>query len=115
MAEPQAPELTPGQISVLQKLLTAGFQFTVIEHITRQLPVEKNGFVALLDPAEGMLKLFGQIGYRVGEGVGMLVDRGGQSAFVWKKQEAEATPELLAAYHRLREEITEILNAASEV
>jgi hypothetical protein len=115
MNDNQAPELTHIQAGVLQKLLQAGFQFTAIEHVTRQVAVEKNGFIALLDPAEGKLKLFGQIGYRIGEGIGMLVERGGKPAFVWKKQEVEATPGLLATYQRVRAELTEILNPKSEV
>jgi hypothetical protein len=115
MDDPKSLELTTEQIGKLQKLLNAGFQFTVIEHVTRQLAVEKNGFIALLDPADGKLKLFGQIGYRIGEGIGMLVEHSGKPAFVWKKQEVEATPDLLATYQRVKAELTEILNPKSEV
>lgn len=115
MAEIQQSELNPNQIKLFGKLVHAGFQFTVVEHITRYIALEKNGFIALLDPARGKLKLFGQIGYRIGEGIGMLVERGGKPAFVWKTQEVEATPELLAAYQRLRAELTEILDPRIEV
>ncbi|HEV2351868.1 MAG TPA: hypothetical protein VG028_18720 [Terriglobia bacterium] len=115
MAESQSLELTPGQMATLQKLLNAGFQFTAIEHVTRHLGVQKGGFIALLDTADGKLKLFGQVGYRIGEGIGMLIERGGAPAFVWKKQEVEATPELFAAYQRVRAELTEMLNTKNEV
>jgi hypothetical protein len=114
MAESQSLELTPQQIATLQELLDAGYQFTAIEHVTRQVAVEKNGFIALLDPADGKLKLFGQIGYRLGEGIGMLIERGGKRYFVWKKQEVEATPDLLAAYRRVRAELMEMLNSKRE-
>lgn len=100
---------------MLQKLLDAGFQFTAIEHVTRQVAVEKNGFIALLDPADGKLKLFGQIGYRIGGGIGMLIERGGMPAFVWKKQEVAASADLLAAYQRLRAQLTEILHVGIEI
>lgn len=115
MNENQAPDLTEGQARVLQKLFQAGFQFASIEHVARNIIVEKAGFIALLDPAGGALKLFGQIGYRVGEGIGMLVERGGKSSFVWKNQEVEATPGLLAVYQRVRAELKEILEAKGEV
>jgi hypothetical protein len=115
MAESKSLELTPGQIATLQKLLEAGYQFTAVEHVTRQVAVEKNGFIALLDPANGKLKLFGQIGYRIGAGIGMLIERGSHSAFVWKKQEVRASSDLLDAYLRLKNELVEILNAASKV
>jgi hypothetical protein len=115
MAGAQSLELTTGQIGKLQALLNAGFQLTSIEHMTRHLAVEKNGYVALLDPAEGSLRLFGQVGYRVGEGIGMLVQRKGRSSFMWKNRELDATPDLLTAYQHVRAKLTEILNGKSEV
>jgi len=105
----QAPELTQEQARVLQKLLQAGFQFASIEHVARHIVVEKGGFIALLDPAEGNLKLFSQVGYRMGEEIGMLVEQNGNLAFVWKKQAMAATPELLASYERVKVELAQIL------
>ena len=109
MTEIQTPELAPDQIRILQNLLAAGFQFTTLDRITRHLVVEKRGFVALLDPADDKLRLFGQVGYRVGEGVAMLTEQAGRPAFVWKKEVVVATPELLAAYSRVKDELAEIL------
>lgn len=110
MNESQVPEMTHGQARVLQKLLQAGFQFANIEHVARHIVVEKAGFVALLDPAKGQLRVFGQLGYRVGAGIGMLLEQGGRRTFVWKNESVEATPELLAEYARLKIELTDILN-----
>ena len=114
MAEIQSLELTQAQVKTLEKLLKAGFQFTSLEHITRYLMIEKSGFVALLDPAEGKLRLFGQVGYRVGDGIGMLVEHRARPVFVWKKQTAEATPKLLAAYGRVRAELAKCLESKTE-
>jgi hypothetical protein len=107
--------LTQGQARVLQKLLQAGFEFASIEHVARHIVIEKEGFIALLDPAHGHLRIFGQMGYRIGDGIGMLVEQGGRQSFVWKKESVEATPELLAAYARAREELTVMLNAKIEL
>ncbi|HEV2232052.1 MAG TPA: hypothetical protein VGV68_01460 [Terriglobia bacterium] len=109
MAEFQSPELTQGQIKALEKLFDAGFQFTSLEHITRHLVIEKSGFIALLDPTEGKLRLFGQVGYRVGDGIGMLIEQRARPAFVWKKQSVAATPQLLTAYQRVKAELAELL------
>jgi hypothetical protein len=114
MTEPQSLELSPAQIRTLQQLLDAGFQFVTLERITRHVVVEKGGFVALLDPVEGKLRLFGQIGYRVGDGIGVLVDQRGEQAFVWKKHAVAATPELLADYSRVKDELAEILQDAKQ-
>ncbi|MHB8653539.1 MAG: hypothetical protein ACYDA9_06635 [Terriglobia bacterium] len=115
MAEFQSPELTQGQIKALEKLFKAGFQFTCLEHITRHLVVEKSGFVALLDTTDGKLTLFGQVGYRVGDGIGMLIEQRARPAFVWKKQAVAATPELLVAYQRVKAELAELLNIPDEL
>jgi len=109
MAEIQSPELTPAQIKILEKLLKAGFEFTTLEHITRHLVIEKSGFIALLDPTEGKLRLFGQVGYRVGGGIGMLIEQNARPAFVWKKQVVLATPEHLSEYARVKTELAGIL------
>ena len=102
-------DLTPAQAAILERFLRAGFQFVTFEHMERYLGVERAGFVALLDPSEGGMRLFGQPGYRMGRGIGMLVERGEGKAFVWKSESAEATPELLAAYQRFRSEVKELL------
>jgi hypothetical protein len=106
----QPSELTSGQASRLETLLRAGFKFVSLEHVERYLGVEKDGFVALLDPSEGKLRVFGQIGYRIGEGMGMLVERAGGKAFVWHGQSVTATPELLSRYERFRAELNALLS-----
>jgi len=89
--------------------LKAGFAFVTLARIERYLGVQKEGFVALLDPAEGKLVQFGQTGYLFPEGLGMLVERREGKSFVWKSQSMPATPELLAAYERFRNEVKVLL------
>jgi hypothetical protein len=88
-------KFTPAQIAKLENLLRAGFKFVTIERVERYLGVEKEGFVALLDIAEGRLSIYGQVGYRMGEGIGMLIERPDGKAFVWKKESVQATSEML--------------------
>ena len=102
-------DLTPAQVAVLQKFLQTGFRFVTLEHVERYLGVEKEGFLALLDPSAGRLNLFGQVGYRMGRGIGMLVEGGSGKAFVWKNESVVATPELLATYERFRSEVKALL------
>jgi len=102
-------DLTPAQVAVLERFLKAGFKFVTLEHVERYLAVEKEGFVALLDPSDGRLNLFGQAGYRMGRGIGMLVERGAGKAFVWKGESVPATPQLVAAYERFKAEVRGLL------
>jgi hypothetical protein len=101
--------LTPAQIAVLERFLRAGFRFVTIERYARYLGVEKNGFITLLDATGGKLTVFSQVGYRMGEGIGMLVERGVGKAFVWKEQAVDATPEMFASYDQFKLELGELL------
>jgi hypothetical protein len=96
-------------MAVLEKFLRAGFKFVALEHVERYLAAEKDGFVALLDPSDGRLNLFGQVGYRIGGGIGVMVERGAGKAFVRKSESVPATPELLTAYERFRAEVRRLL------
>jgi hypothetical protein len=102
-------ELQPRQIHKLEALLNAGFTFTTIERMEQHLAVEKNGFVALLDFSHDKVQVFSQVGYRMGEGIGMLIERRGEKAFVWKGQAISATPELLAKYEEFKAELNNLL------
>ena len=106
-------DLTPSQISTLESFLRAGFRFVTLERMERYLGVEKDGFVALLDPSNGKLSLFGQAGWLFPEGLAMLIERGEGKAFVWKSKSVPATPQLLAEYERFRTEVKGLLEVST--
>ena len=109
MNETNPANLTRNQIAVLEGLLKAGFTFLTFEKYARFLAVEKEGFVALLDPAEGKLRVFSQAGYRIGEEIGTLVDRPEGKAFVCHDETVVATPKLLEGYERFREDLQNLI------
>ena|SRR5712692_8054184 len=109
MTDVLPPDLTLAQIATLEKLLRAGFKFVTLERVERFLGVEKDCFVALLDPSGVKLKIYGQVGYRLEQGVAMLVERREGKAFVWKNQSVTATPELVAAYEGFKSELKGLL------
>jgi len=104
-----APPLTPAQVTRLEGLLKAGFQFITFEQFARYPGVEKAGFVALLDLSGENVRQFGSVGYHLGNGIGILIEIAGRQAFVWKNELAEATPELLATYATIKIELAELL------
>jgi hypothetical protein len=108
---PEAPAstLTATQVACLERLLQAGFQFIAFEQFARYPAVEKNGFVALLDISRGRVLLFGSVGYHLGNGVGVLIERPDGKMFVWKNESVTATPELLATYASVKRELDELL------
>jgi hypothetical protein len=105
------PGLTPAQVSTLEEFLRRGFKFVTLEHVERYLGVEKDNFVALLDVSGATLNLYGQVGYRLGGGIAMLVEGRAGKAFVWHGQSATATPELLSAYAEFKAELKALLEA----
>jgi hypothetical protein len=107
-------DLSPGHAYRLEALLRAGFTFTTIERMEQHLAIEKNGFVALLDFSNDKVQVFSQVGHRMGEGIGMLIERRGEKAFVWKGQAISATPELLVKYEEFKAELNKLLGGDSE-
>jgi len=103
------PPLTPAQVARLESLLKADFQFVTFEQFARYPGVEKAGFIALLDISGEKVRQFGSVGYRLGSGIGVLIERAGGRAFVWKNESVIATPELLAAYETVKKELAELL------
>ncbi len=104
-----SPDLTPAQSATLERLLRAGFRFVTIPHVERYLSVERDGFVAVLEPAAGGFAVFGQVGYRMGEGMGVLIERQGRKMFVWHQQSILATEDLLAGYNFFRTQLGTLL------
>lgn len=113
MAGADSLDLTRGQAAVLEKLLRAGFKLVTLERFARYPAVEKGGMIALLDISRGMVRIFGQAGYRMGEGIGMLVERAGGKSFVCHEHSVPASLELLEAYRRFRDELNRLLEEAA--
>ena len=106
---PVTPELSSQVIETLAALLECGYKLVTFERYARYLAVEKKGFVALLESSGGKLKMFGQVGYRMGDGIGMLVERREGKIFVCHGESVAATHELLAAYERVKAELARLI------
>ncbi len=107
---PESP-LNPAQIQKLEALLRGGFRFLTLERYERYLAVEKDNFVALLDPANGGLAIFSQAGYLMGGGIGMLVEGAASKEFVYHGQKVTATLELLDQYEAFKRSLNSVLNS----
>jgi hypothetical protein len=114
VSEISPPPLSPSQVARLEGLLQAGFQFVTFEQFARYPGVEKARFVALLDISGEKVRQFGSVGYHLGNGIGVLVERAGGRAFVCKNESVEATPELLAVYEKVKNELSELLTESAK-
>jgi len=93
----------------LQRIYLAGFELQVFDRYPNAVGVLRDGCIALLRSTPGGLQMIGTPGWRMGELLGVLVERAGHQVFQAKSQFVEATPERLDTLHRFRDELERLL------
>jgi hypothetical protein len=106
-----ALELSEQQLTILQRLVAAGFTPVAWPLYANYVGVRKGNCGALLAPTtDGKLSVFGSAFCLVEENPAVRVSRGGRTLYVFKKAQLEATPELEAELADFRRELGEILD-----
>ena len=98
----------------LQQLYLAGFELQTFERFPKTIGVLRDNCIAFLVPSPEGLQILGNVGWRMGESLGPLVERGGQKVFVHKQETLEATPERIATLEKFKKDLKEILQGFSE-
>lgn len=101
--------LMPDPSEQLQKLYLAGFELQTFDRFPKAIGVLRDGCIAFLVPGPEGLQILGNAGWRMGESLGPLVERGGMKVFVHKEQVLEATPERIATFERFRTDLRALL------
>jgi hypothetical protein len=99
----------PDPARQLAELHLAGFEIQTFERYPRAVGVLRDGAIALVEPTPEGLKLMGTPGWRMGEVMGVLVEKDGRKVFQAKQEVVEATPERAEAVERLRADLTTFL------
>ncbi len=94
----------------LQQLYLEGFELQTFERFPSSIGVLRDGCIALYRATPAGLEMIGVPGWRMGEVIGLLVERKGQQVFQAKSEIIEATPERLAALRRFREDLDRLLS-----
>src|SRR6266568_7365963 len=89
----------------LQRIYLAGFELQTFDRFPKCVGVVRDSCIALLVPSVNGLQMLGTPGWRMGEVMGVLVEREGRQVFQAKQEIVEATPDRLAALHRFREDL----------
>ena len=94
----------------LQRLYLAGFDLQTFDRFPKAIGVLRDNCIAFLVPGgpEG-LQILGNVGWRMGESLGPLVEREGRKVFVHKQETLEATPERIATLEKFRADLKAIL------
>lgn len=93
----------------LQQLYLAGFDLQTFERFPKAIGVLRDGCIAFLVPGPDGLQILGNIGWRMGESLGPLVEREGRKVFVHKGEVLEATPERINALQRFESDLNSAL------
>jgi hypothetical protein len=93
----------------LQKLYLAGFELQTFDRFPKAIGVLRDNCLAFLVPGPDGLQVLGNVGWRMGESLGPLVERGGRKLFVHKQETIEATPEMIATLDKFRSDLKRLL------
>jgi glucose dehydrogenase len=93
----------------LQRIYLAGFDLQTFDRFPKCIGVVRDGCIALLVPGEGGLQMLGTPGWRMGEVIGVLVEKEGRQVFQAKDQIVPATADRLGALERFREDLATAL------
>jgi hypothetical protein len=100
----------PDPAEQLQQLYIAGFELQTFERFPKSIGVLRDGCLAFLVPGPDGLQILGNVGWRMGESLGPLVERSGRKVFVHKQETVEATPERIATLERFKTDLKMILH-----
>lgn len=99
----------PDPAEQLQRIYLAGFQLETFERFPKAIGVLREGYIAFLVPGPEGLQILGNVGRRMGESLGPLVERGGRKVFLHKQEEIEATEDMVAELERFRSDVKRLL------
>lgn len=97
----------------LQRLYLEGFELQTFERFPNSIGVVRDCCIALYRAAPAGLEMIGIPGWRMGEVMGLLVERNGRQVFQAKSEIIEATPERLDALRRFRQDLDRLLSSAA--
>lgn len=103
----------PDPAEQLQRLYLAGFELQTFERYPNSIGVIRDGCIALLKATPVGLQMIGVPGWRMGEVLGVLVEKEGRQVFQAKSEVVEATPERLDALRRFQEDVEQLLTATA--
>ncbi len=94
----------------LQQIYLAGFDLQTFDRFPKCVGVIRDNCIALLVPGTDGFQILGTPGWRMGEVMGVLVEREGRPVFQAKTEIVEATPDRILALRRFRDDLAKLLH-----
>ena len=103
----------PDPAEQLQRLYLAGFELQAFDRYANTVGVIRDGCIALLRATPVGVEMIGTPGWRMGEVMGVLIEKDGRQVFQAKSEVVDATPERLEALGRFRQDLERLLTATA--
>jgi hypothetical protein len=100
----------PDPAEQLQRIYLAGFEFQTFDRFPKCVGVVRDDCIALLVPSPHGLQMMGTPGWRMGEAIGVLVEKEGRQVFQAKQEVLEATAERLEVLRRFRDDLQKAMS-----
>jgi hypothetical protein len=97
----------------LQQLYVAGFDLQTFDRFPNAVGVIRDGCIAFLVPGVNGMQILGNVGWRMGESLGPLVEKNGRKIFLHKGEELEATSERITTLEQFKADLRAILKGES--
>jgi hypothetical protein len=94
----------------LQRIYLEGFELQSFERYPNCIGVLRDGCIALLRSTPDGLEIVGTAGWRMGELMGVLIEKDGRQFFQAKSEMLEATPERLDELRKFKRELEQLLS-----
>ena len=95
----------------LQRIYLAGFELETFDRFPKCVGVVRDGCIALLVPGVDGMQILGMPGWRMGEAIGVLIERDGRKIFQCKQETVEATAERLQTLDRFKRDLKDLLSS----
>ena len=89
----------------LQRIYLAGFELQTFDRFPKCVGVVRDNCIAMLVPGVDGFQILGTPGWRMGEAIGVLVEKNGRQIFQNKQEILEATPERLDKLRKFKEDL----------
>src|SRR5439155_22207859 len=100
----------PDPAEQLQRLYLAGFDLQTFDRFPKCIGVVRDNCIAMVITGVDGLQILGTPGWRMGDVIGVLVQKEGRQVFQAKDESTEATPERLETVRRFREDLQQQLS-----
>jgi hypothetical protein len=99
----------PDPAEQLQRIYLDGFELHVFDRYPNSIGVMRDGCVALLRSTPAGLQMIGAPSWRMGEVLGVLVEKEGKQVFQAKSEIVDATPERLQALQKFKADLEQLM------